>query len=124
MPLADFCASRSILVVESPAVRDLIGRVLTKEHYGVILKDIPGAQDVLSQPDAQIDLLITHEPWQFEPFLPSMRVLYVSGAPDGAYLQKHRSGGLRFLQKPFRFEGLLASVRELLSAVPDPIHHP
>jgi hypothetical protein len=118
------CASRSILVVESPAVRDLIGTVLTKEHYEVILEDIPGAQGVLSQPDTQVGLLITHEPWRFEPFLPSMRVLYVSGAPDGEYLQKHRANGLRFLQKPFRFEGLLASVRELLSAVPDPIRHP
>ena len=90
----------------------------------MILKDIASAQDILRKPEQQIDLLITHEPWEFEPFLPSMRVLYVSGAPDGEFLQKHRSSGLRFLQKPFRFEGLLGSVRELLSAGPVPTRRP
>ena len=112
------------MVVESPPVRDLIGTVLAREHYDVSLQDIPGAQDVLSRSDAQIDLLITHTPWEFEPFLPSMRVLYVSGAPDSDYLKTHHSTGLRFLQKPFRFEGLLSSVRELLTAAPGPIPHP
>ena len=122
--LSDVCATGPILIVESPPVQGLLGTVLAKERYDVILRDIPEARDMLSRSDTPIGLLITDQPWHFEPFLPALPVLYLSGAPDGEYLQTHRSCGIRFLQKPFRFEGLLSNVRELLSAAPAPSRRP
>ena len=63
---------------------------------------------------------------------PGLRILYVSGAPDREFLQKHRSPMFGYLQKPFRFQELLLSVHLLLqpreepvaTAVPCPSHHP
>ena len=78
------------------------------------MQDIAGGQQILQKPASQIGLLITNEPWWFEPFAPGMRVLYVSGAPDREFLQKHRSDVFGYLQKPFRFQELLSGVRSLL----------
>jgi DNA-binding NtrC family response regulator len=103
----------TVLVVESSSVRNLIGAVLEKEQYTVVLEDVPGARQLL-QAAASIDLLITNEPWWFEPFASGLRVLYVSGAPDREFLQKHRSATFGYLQKPFRFQELLLSVHLLL----------
>jgi hypothetical protein len=120
------------LVVESTSVRNLIGAVLEKERYQVVLEDVPRGQKLLQTDDARFDLIITNEPWWFEPFPPGLRILYVSGAPDREFLQKHRSRMFGYLQKPFRFQELLLSVHLLLqpreepaaTAVPCPSHHP
>jgi DNA-binding NtrC family response regulator len=118
--------------VETSSVRNLIGAVLEKEHYAVVLEDIPGARQFLQADTAPIDLLITNEPWWFEPFASGLRVLYVSGAPDREFLEKHRSATFGYLQKPFRFQELLLSVHLLLqrkeeaaaaTAAPCPIPH-
>jgi len=116
------CASPTILVVESAPVRNLIGTVLGKEHYPVLLEDTAGGREILQRSEPPIDLLITNEPWWFEPFRPGLRVLYVSGAPDREFLQKHRSDRFGYLQKPFRFQALLEAVRQLLRGGVEPAH--
>ena len=82
---------------------------------------------------ATFELLITNEPWWFEPYAAGLRVLYISGAPDREFLQQHRSATFGYLQKPFRFQELLLSVHLLLrhsgqavtpTAEPCPIPHP
>jgi len=103
----------TVLVVESSSVRNLIGAVLEKECYSVVLEDIPGGRRLLQADSALYDLLITNEPWRFEPFATGLRVLYVSGAPDRDFLQSHRSATFGYLQKPFRFQELLLSVHLL-----------
>ena len=101
----------TVLVVESTSVRNLIGAVLEKERYQVVLEDAPHAKNLLQTGDANIDLLITNEPWDFEPFPAGLRILYVSGAPDREFLQKYRSETFGYMQKPFRFQELLLNVR-------------
>jgi hypothetical protein len=119
------------LIVETTSIRNLIGAVLEKEHYQVVLEEAQAAQELLTADPARFDLLITSEPWSLEPLPAGLRVLYISGAPDREFLQKHRSPLFGFLQKPFRFQELLLSVHLLiqaqrpsaLTAVPCPSHH-
>jgi DNA-binding NtrC family response regulator len=106
----------TILVVESSSVRNLIGAVLEKESHRVVLEDVTRARQLVRTDSARFDLLITNEPWWFEPFSPDLRVLYVSGAPDREFLQTHRSATFGYLQKPFRFQELLLSVHLLLQS--------
>ena len=92
-------------------MRNLIGAVLEKERYNVVLADVERARAAV---EGGVDLLITNEPWLFEPFRAGMRVLYVSGAPDREFLQRYPAETVAFLQKPFRFQNLLLSVHLLL----------
>jgi len=101
------------VVVESAPVGHLIGAVLEKAGYRVVLADTPAAKDALR--DAPADLLITNEPWSFEPFAAGLRVLYISGAADKEFLQRYPAHQVAFLQKPFRFQNLLLSVHLLLT---------
>ena len=110
------CVSSNILIVEAPSVRDLIGAVLEKERYVVLREDTEGALDLLRRGEPAIDLLITNEPWRFEPYPQGMRVLYISGAPDREFLLERRGRMFGYLQKPFRFHQLLDGVRALLPA--------
>ncbi len=122
----------TVLVVESSSVRNLIGAILEKERYQVVLEDVPNGQKLLQTDSERFDLLITNEPWWFEPFPSGLRVLYVAGAPEREFLQKHRSRRFGYLQKPFRFQELLLSVHLLVqarvepaaTAVPCPSHRP
>lgn len=115
MATATFCENPLLLVVESPSVRNLIGAVLEKENYKVLLEEAEGAAEVLRR--GAVDLLITNEPWRFEEFLGRVRVLYISGAPDKDFLQSHWGVRFGYLQKPFRFQGLMDGVRGLVGAV-------
>lgn len=115
MPVSTTCESPTILVVENASVRNLIGAVLEKESYAVLLADPVDALEMVRR--RPVDLLITNEPWRFEPFLPDLRVLYISGAPDRDFLQSHRSERFGYLQKPFRFRGLLEGVQGLLRGI-------
>ena len=108
----EFVATPTILVAENASVRNLIGTVLEKERYAVLLADPVEALELVRR--RPVDLVITNEPWRFEPFLPDLSVLYISGAPDREFLQSHRSETFGYLQKPFRFRGLLEGVQSLL----------
>ena len=93
-------------------MRNLIGAVLEKERYHLLLADLAEGRQAVAE--ARVDLLITNEPWSFEPFPAGMRVLYISGAPDREFLQRYAAETVAFLQKPFRFQNLLLSVHLLL----------
>jgi len=108
----ELVATPTILVAENASVRNLIGTVLEKERYAVLLADPVDALEMIRH--RPVDLLITNEPWRFEPFLPNLPILYISGAPDREFLQSHRSEMFAYLQKPFRFRGLLEGVHALL----------
>ena len=98
----------------------------------MVLEDVPHGQELLQTNSERFDLLITNEPWWFEPFPPGLRVLYVAGAPEREFLKKYRTPGFGYLQKPFRFQELLLSVHLLVqarvapaaTAVPCPSHRP
>jgi len=107
-------ADTTVLVVESSSVRNLIGAVLEKERYSVVLADVAHGRKLLQMDGDRFDLLITNEPWYFEPFEPGLSILYVSGAPDREFLQKHRSPTFGYLPKPFRFQELLSSAQDLI----------
>jgi DNA-binding NtrC family response regulator len=106
------CPRPTILIVESTSVRNLIGAVLERQSYALLLQDTAGGLEVLGR--QPVDLLITNEPWEFKAFLSHTRVLYISGAPDREFLHSHRSARFAYLQKPFRHQALIESVRGLL----------
>ena len=58
----------NVLVVESTVVRNLIGAILEKEPYQLVLEDVARGRTVLETDGSRFDLLITNEPWLFEPF--------------------------------------------------------
>ena len=93
----------TILGIESPSVRNVADATCGRNLLG-------------NEPD-RFDVLITSEPWRFEPFPAGLRVLYVSDAVDREFLQKYHSPRFTYLQKPFRFQELLLSVHLLA-------HHP
>jgi len=92
----------------------------------MILEDVASGRKLIEGRSADFDLLITNEPWLFEPFPEGLRVLYISGAPDREFLQRHRSPTFGYLQKPFRFQELLLSVHLLVQTSAEPClsHHP
>jgi hypothetical protein len=110
-------AGSVILVVESPSVRNLIGTLLEKEGFTTVLEDVPRGRHTLAQAGHTVAMLITNEPWRFEPFPENVAVLYVSGAPNREFLERHHAGQLRFLQKPFHLQELILSVHLLRQQV-------
>jgi len=121
-------ATGTILVVEDEeAVRSLIGRLLQREGYTVLLSDTPvAARAVWERTDVSIDLLIT------DVVLPGMngrevadavqqhhatcRVLFISGyTREGVLTTRVLHEDAVFLQKPFSAIDLRRSVANLLS---------
>jgi PAS domain S-box-containing protein len=121
--------SETVLLVEdNEPVRILTGRVL--RQYGYTVLDAPDglqALDVIAQHWGPIHLMITDivMPRMSGPELakrlaaphPSMKVLYMSGHADDAFLH-HGAPDFRpaFLEKPFAATTLLEKVREVLEA--------
>jgi two-component system cell cycle sensor histidine kinase/response regulator CckA len=115
-----------LLVEDQREVRHAIRQTLERSHYQVIeAADGPAALAVLQDRPERVDLLLT------DVVMPGMsgrvlvdliagqgrciRVLYMSGYTDDAIVQHGvLSPGVDFIQKPFRPEELLASVRDVL----------
>ena len=114
-----------LLVDDNELVRDVLGRMLTREGYEVLLAD--DGHDALAVIDRlrhPVDLLIT------DVRMPAMggrelvaaladrhvarHLLFITGDPSGEVLE-----GVSVLRKPFPRTALLARVRELLGPPPE-----
>ena len=117
--------NRTILVVDDePEVRKLVGAMLTREGYKVLVSDSgePAIKTFLRQ-TARIDLLLTDvvSPGISGPMLadrllevqPQLRVLFMSGFDTTQVVQHYvLERGFLLLIKPFTMEQLLDKVRE------------
>jgi PAS domain S-box-containing protein len=122
-------ATGTILVVEDEeAVRSLLGRLLQREGYTVLLSDTPvAARAVWERADVSIDLLITDVVLPemngrevadaVQKHHPACRVLFISGyTREGVLTTRVLHEDAVFLQKPFTAIDLRRSVANLLNA--------
>ena len=120
-------ASLTILVVDDePEVRKLVGAMLTREGYKVLISDSgEPAIKTYSKHGSPVDLLLTDvvSPGMSGPMLadqliemqPNLRVLFMSGYDDTQVVQKYVvERGFSLLTKPFTLDELRAKVRSTL----------
>ncbi len=123
-------AGRTILVVDDePEVRKLVGAMLTREGYKVLIADSGDpAIKTFTKHAAPIDLLLTDvvSPGMSGPMLadhliemqPNLRVLFMSGYDDTQVVQKYVvERGFSLLTKPFTLDQLRDKVRHCLQNV-------
>jgi PAS domain S-box-containing protein len=128
-PAGPRTASDTILVVEDePSVRGLTQHILRMNGYTVIeAEDGAHAVDLVRRRQTHIDLLITDMVMpgingnelaiRLRGFLPSLRVLYMSGYSEKLpLLAEEEQIRSAFLQKPFSPEELIRKAREVLTA--------
>jgi PAS domain S-box-containing protein len=119
--------SETILLVEDdPAVRELVGSMLSAQGYSVLVSENP--QDVGSiceRHSGRIHLLLTdlilpgvsgrEIAKRVGTLRPEVKVLFMSGYTDDALIHSHGfEKSFAFLQKPFSSVALGAKVREVL----------
>jgi DNA-binding response OmpR family regulator len=119
-----------LLLVSDASVRKVLGDALESDGHVVLpAGDIGTAVDRLKESTS--DLLIVrhyiesmsgHDAAMYlRKLCPGMPVLLVGGIPDDLWLQSRDSvHGFEIFPKPFKVDELLARVREILSARPQP----
>jgi two-component system, cell cycle sensor histidine kinase and response regulator CckA len=120
----------TILVVEDDrAVRKVVRTVLERQGYNVLAVANGGEALLVGKTCSHsIDLLLTDLVMprmggrelndRLLPLRPALKVVYVSGYADGAFVHDDRvDSKLVFLQKPVAAELLLCTVRDVLDAV-------
>lgn len=126
---ANACAARVLLVEDEPSVRLLVTRYLTLHGFDVTAAESPvRANELWNQRRGRFDLLLTDVMMpgelsgrslaeQFHSENPVLKVLFTSGyscemlSANGALAD----GEVNFLQKPYRPEQLLETVRAVLA---------
>src|SRR5947208_3260942 len=119
---ADSPAQEILLVDDEPAIRDMVGRVLKGQGFGIIqAENGRQALALFKKHPSRVSLLLTDVlmPELSGPELaleilsirPQLPLLFISAYPERIppSLQKHRCLG-----KPFKIPELIANVRELL----------
>ncbi len=119
----------TVLVVEDDEqLRRLTHRALDAQGYTVLVADRGGtALDIARRHKGEIDLLLTDVIMPdtngrklaetIQAARPGMRVLYMSGYPDGAIASHGMlEPGVAYLAKPFTTEAITRRVREVLEA--------
>lgn len=127
-PLSASPSTRTVLVVDDePEVRKLVGAMLTREGYKVLVSDSGDpAIKTYTKHGGPVDLLLTDvvSPGMSGPMLadrlvelqPNLRVLFMSGFDSTQVVQKYvLEKGFSLLVKPFTMEQLRQKVRETLS---------
>jgi two-component system cell cycle sensor histidine kinase/response regulator CckA len=126
--LSDSPSTRTILVVDDePEVRKLVGAMLSREGYKVLVSDSGDpAIKTFTKHGAPVDLLLTDvvSPGMSGPVLadhlvelqPNLRVLFMSGFDNTQVVQKYvLEKGFSLLIKPFTMEQLRQKVHETLA---------
>jgi signal transduction histidine kinase/amino acid transporter/ActR/RegA family two-component response regulator len=120
---------RILLVEDDESVRKLLGTLLKRLGYGVSVASSPTEALALCESDVEpFELLVSDVvmPSMNGPQLaatllvsqPNLRVLYVSGYPSDAIVQRGIfQGTSAFLQKPFTAEQLAAKIHEVMDEV-------
>jgi two-component system cell cycle sensor histidine kinase/response regulator CckA len=120
--------SETILVVEDASeLRVLMGRSLEAKGYTVLAaKDAAEASKVSQEYDGTVHLLVTDMVMpgingrtlakELVDCRPGLKVLFVSGYPNGAFQFAESGPEVSFLQKPFDGESLALKVRECLQS--------
>jgi len=125
----DLSGSETVLVVEDDEqLRRLTHRALDAQGYTVLVADRGGtALDISRRHKGDIDLLLTDVIMPdtngrklaetIRAARPGLRVLYMSGYPDGAIASHGMlEPGVAYLAKPFTTEAITRKVREVLEA--------
>jgi len=120
---------QTILVVDDePEVRKLVGAMLSRDGYKVIVSDSgEPAIKTFSKQNSTIDLLLTDvvSPGISGPVLadqliemqPGLRVLFMSGFDSTQVVQRYvLERGFALLTKPFTMEQLRDKVKEVLAS--------
>lgn len=100
-----------LVVVEDLLIANLVRAVLRREDYTVTVADIGEASALLRRPDPFDGILVTNRPSLFLDFADSVRLLYLSSAPDPQLHARFRR--CRVVRKPFAPADLVEAVREL-----------
>jgi hypothetical protein len=108
-----------VLVAEDPLVGKFLHALLGRHGYYVELASVPRALEMLYAGETRPDLLVTNEPWNFEPLAHRIAILYTAAMPDAGLAA--RFPVCRTLRKPFRNEELLESVAALISQSISPL---
>ena len=117
-----------LLVEDDEQLRRLTHRALAAQGYAVLEADRGStALDIARRHKGTIDLLLTDVIMpdtngrkladMLRPSRPGLRVLYMSGYPDGAIVNHGMlESGAAYLAKPFTTEAIVRKVRELLAS--------
>src|SRR6185503_19738549 len=117
-----------LLVEDDEQLRRLTHRSLATQGYTVLEADRGStALDIARRHKGPIDLLLTDVVMPdingrkladtLRPARPGLRVLYMSGYPDGAIADHGMlEAGVAYLAKPFTTEAMLRKVREVLAS--------
>jgi len=120
--------SETILLAEDePALRNKLHQVLAKAGYRVIVAaDGMQALQLSVEETAPIHLLVTdivmpemsgyRVAERLLTLRPEIKVLYISGYPDGSHESVSPASEENFLQKPFTKEKLLRRIREIVDS--------
>jgi two-component system, cell cycle sensor histidine kinase and response regulator CckA len=114
-----------LLVEDQEGIRELVHEVLKRRGYNVLCApDGNEALRVASEHDGVIDLLVTDIIMpnlggqdlasRLSKARPRLKVVFMSGNPDKAFLNGDLNAGAVVLQKPFPLETLLHKVRSIL----------
>jgi len=120
-------AGRVVLIVEDePQVRQLTKRILERQGYTVLVAETSDDALTLLNEQKPIDLLLTDVVMpglsglqlaaEAVAIAPGIRVLYMSGYPQGIWEQGGMDKDLPLLEKPFSAVELLDGVAMVLSA--------
>ena len=100
-----------MVVVEDATIATLIRTLLRRERYTVIITSTANALLLLRQPEGFCGILLTNTPEDFQEFANTVRLLYLSGAPNPRFQQLFRR--CRVVSKPFGRAELVAALKQL-----------
>jgi hypothetical protein len=103
-----------LLVVEDAAISTLIRTLLRRERYTVMIIRTAEALLLLRQPGGFHGILLTNTPEDFKEFADTVRLLYLSGAPNPRF--QHLFRRCRIVSKPFGRAELLAALKQLAAS--------
>jgi CheY-like chemotaxis protein len=101
----------TLVIVEDPMIANLIRTVLRRENFTVVITVTANAISMVRQPERFNGVLVTNTPEDFLELTDTVRLLYLSGAPNPEIQNLFRR--CRVVRKPFSPSEILAALKEL-----------